>query len=204
MPTSTVTNLGHCRSDSADAYYPSTQPDLVVETHAIDDAPVALIDQPSGEILAADSRAAQRSISDERLTRPITEVAASIAPALADASSSLHSRLASWCGLHGLDEVSEEMRRRILARQAAYHHLLKATLYEYHHRHTGLPELPADVRTGFQTRERSQTIPRSTNASSTTSSTWSAGLPESRLSRSGRYSLTRPSPLRMSAASTKR
>ena len=150
MPTSTVTNLGHCRSDSADGSYPSTQPDLVVETHAIDDAPVASIDQPSGEILAAGSPAAQRSIPDERLTRTITEVAASIAPALADAPPSLHSRLASWCDLHGLNDVSGDMRRRILARQAAYHHLLKATLYEYHHRHTELPELPADVRTGFQ------------------------------------------------------
>jgi len=54
----------------------------------------------------------------------------------------------AWCELQGLDRLDNP--REIVARQAAFNTLLKATLYERYHQQGRLPELPADLQTAFE------------------------------------------------------
>lgn len=65
-----------------------------------------------------------------------------------DLSPNLESRVDDWCELHGLERLDEP--RRIVARQAAFNVLLKATLYEHYHQRDLLPELGPDAREAFE------------------------------------------------------
>jgi adenine-specific DNA methylase len=60
----------------------------------------------------------------------------------------LQRRVDEWCELHGLDRLDTPLR--VVARQAAFNTLLKATLYEHYHQRDILPELDSDVRAAFQ------------------------------------------------------
>lgn len=61
----------------------------------------------------------------------------------------LESEVDAWCELHGLDRL--ENPRDIVARQAAFNILLKATLYEQYHQQGRLPEWPGEPRQAFKT-----------------------------------------------------
>jgi len=79
---------------------------------------------------------------------------------LRTAASRIHSRLTgavdadldasvdTWCERQGLDRLDNP--REIVARQAAFNILLKATLYERYHQQGRLPPLSADLQTAFQ------------------------------------------------------
>jgi len=79
---------------------------------------------------------------------------------LKTAASRIHSRLTetvdpsldrevdAWCELQGLDRLDNP--HKIVARQASFNTVLKATLYERYHQQGRLPELPADPQTAFK------------------------------------------------------
>lgn len=58
--------------------------------------------------------------------------------------------LQTWCEQHGIDTSPRKDRMTILAKHCILNLLLKATLYEYHHRHSDLPPLSSDIRVDFQ------------------------------------------------------
>ncbi|NHN58504.1 MULTISPECIES: N-6 DNA methylase [Halorussus] len=86
-----------------------------------------------------------RSVDTDRLAEIITTVADRLAPAFAEIPDSLHGRVDTWCLSHGLNDATTSARRRLVARQAVLTRLLKATVYEWHHRRGELPEFPADT-----------------------------------------------------------
>jgi len=65
-----------------------------------------------------------------------------------DLNQDLQSRVDDWCDLHGLDRLETPLR--VVARQAAFNTLLKATLYEHYYERDLLPELDPDARAAFQ------------------------------------------------------
>jgi tRNA1(Val) A37 N6-methylase TrmN6 len=60
----------------------------------------------------------------------------------------IQNRVDDWCELHGLARLDEP--NQIVARQAAFNVLLKATLYEHYHGRGHLPELGSDARQAFK------------------------------------------------------
>jgi len=58
--------------------------------------------------------------------------------------SAIENRVDDWCELHGLVRLDEP--HQIVARQAAFNVLLKATLYEHYHQRGHLPEFGSDTR----------------------------------------------------------
>jgi tRNA1(Val) A37 N6-methylase TrmN6 len=65
-----------------------------------------------------------------------------------DLNQDLQSRVDDWCDLHGLNRLETPLR--VVARQAAFNTLLKATLYEHYHKRDILPKLDSDARAAFQ------------------------------------------------------
>ena len=86
-----------------------------------------------------------RSVDTNRLAEIITTVADRLAPVLAEIPDSLHERVDTWCLSHGYNDATTSARRRLVARQAVLNRLLKATVYEWHHRRGELPEFPANM-----------------------------------------------------------
>lgn len=66
-------------------------------------------------------------------------------------SDDLRADVDQWCERHGLDRLDDP--RQIVARQAAFNLLLKATLYEQYHQRGVVPELAGDVRTALRDAE---------------------------------------------------
>ncbi|MFN1127044.1 Eco57I restriction-modification methylase domain-containing protein [Halobacterium salinarum] len=91
-----------------------------------------------------------RSVADEALIEPVESLAATIEPELANAPPEIQSQLETWADLHGLSTTLDEATREVIAMQAAVSLLLKATLYEWHHRRSELPALSGDTRAAFQ------------------------------------------------------
>ncbi len=79
----------------------------------------------------------------------LKRTAADVEPVIANAPLSVQKRVESWCALHGYDSSDEETPT-ILAHQVVFVLLLRATLYEWHHRHGNLPEFADDVHENFQ------------------------------------------------------
>jgi len=59
---------------------------------------------------------------------------------------SLQDQVTEWCTLHGFDASAGRYTQTLIARQAVLNLLLKATLYELHHRRGDLPPLPPYAR----------------------------------------------------------
>lgn len=74
-----------------------------------------------------------------------------------DLNQDLQNRVDEWCELHGLDRLDTPLR--IVARQAAFNTLLKATLYEHYHQREVLPGLNTNVRTALQTAQETTNDP---------------------------------------------
>ncbi|WP_128478773.1 HsdM family class I SAM-dependent methyltransferase [Halorussus pelagicus] len=69
----------------------------------------------------------------------------------------IHSEVDEWCELQGLDRLDEPLV--VVARQAAFNVLLKATIYEQYHQCDRLPELDSNLREAFQTAEETTDDP---------------------------------------------
>lgn len=65
--------------------------------------------------------------------------------------SRVRNRVEEWCELHGLQRLDDPLQ--IVARQAAFNVLLKATLYEHYHQRGLLPELDSDSRQALKNAE---------------------------------------------------
>ncbi len=65
--------------------------------------------------------------------------------------SGIENRVDDWCELHGFVRLDEPLL--IVARQAAFNVLLKATLHEHYHRRGHLPELGSDARQALKDAE---------------------------------------------------
>jgi tRNA1(Val) A37 N6-methylase TrmN6 len=65
-----------------------------------------------------------------------------------DLGEDLQDRVDEWCELHGLERLDKPLL--IVARQAAFNTLLKATLYERYHQRDILPELDSELSNAFQ------------------------------------------------------
>ena len=65
--------------------------------------------------------------------------------------SGIENHVDDWCELHGLVRLDEP--HKIVARQAAFNVLLKATLYEHYHRRGHLPELGSNARQALKNAE---------------------------------------------------
>lgn len=63
-------------------------------------------------------------------------------------SNELENAVAEWCDEQGLQRLDDPYQ--IVARQAAFNELLKATLYEDYHQHGRVPALGSDVRETFR------------------------------------------------------
>lgn len=61
----------------------------------------------------------------------------------ADRPCDLTNRIEAWCERHGLDRLDSPLP--VVARQAAFNILLKATLYEHYHQRDVLPPLPSEL-----------------------------------------------------------
>jgi len=135
------TNLRRCRTEtSVNPELAVTEPDIANVSPITPAAPDPLwINKDHG------IPEFSRSVDTDRLAEIITTVADRLAPALAEIPDSLHERVDTWCLSHGYNDATTSTRRRLVARQAVLNRLLKATVYEWHHRRGELPEFPADT-----------------------------------------------------------
>lgn len=74
-----------------------------------------------------------------------------------DLNQDLQSRVDDWCELQGLDRLDTPLR--VVARQAAFNILLKATLYEHYQEREILPKLNSDARIAFQNAQKPTSDP---------------------------------------------
>lgn len=74
----------------------------------------------------------------DQIYQPLTE----------DLPPELEKQIDEWCELQGLERLNDP--RQIVAQQAAFNILLKATLYEHYHRRDLLPSLGSKAKIAFQ------------------------------------------------------
>lgn len=90
-----------------------------------------------------------RSAYSETPIERLETTAAHIEPGIADPSPEIQAPVESWCDLHGY-APGDDATPSIIAHQAVFGHLLKATLYEWYHRRGDLPEFDGDAYEQFQ------------------------------------------------------
>jgi hypothetical protein len=82
------------------------------------------------------------------LVERLETTAADLESRIADPSPKIQAAVGSWCGLHGY-VPSDDATPSIIAHQAVFGLLLKATLYELHHRRGDLPEFEGNAHDQF-------------------------------------------------------
>jgi|GEM_PF-308510 len=102
---------------------------------------------PSSESVSIGLR--DRSVYSDVLVNRLEKTAADIESGIADASPAVKESVASWCDLHGF-VPSDDETSSIIAHQAVFGLLLKATLYEWCHRRGELPKFDGDAHEQFQ------------------------------------------------------
>jgi len=90
-----------------------------------------------------------QSAYSDALVERLETTAARIEPRIADPSPEIQAPVESWCDLHGY-APGDDATTPIIAHQAVFELLLKATLYEWYYRHSDLPELTGDMHEKFQ------------------------------------------------------
>lgn len=140
------------RPTNRGARYPAVEntPDVTTRDAAVAppiQMPQPTVDERQRSALAADLR--EHAVDTNRLSQLIASAATDIKPVLLERDRSLDARLNAWCSLHGYDRHDSDTHR-ILAAQAAFAILLKATLYEWYYQRGVVPELSDNIRAAFQ------------------------------------------------------
>lgn len=102
---------------------------------------------PRGERVSTGLR--NESAYSDDLIEQLEATAADLESGIADPSPKIQAAVESWCGLHGY-VPSDDATPSIIANQAAFGLLLKATLHEWYHRRGGLPEFEGNAQEQFK------------------------------------------------------
>lgn len=143
------TNLALPNSGSQPGTYRTTRRADVDTSCTADDCPITTRVPPRAtpETPTSLPRLDESVVNDDLLDR--LSAAADHLAATVD-SSSLETALQTWSESHGLDTLSHDERRTVLARHSAISILLKTTLYEWYKRRGDLPALPTDIRAALR------------------------------------------------------
>lgn len=143
VTTLTYVSLGQSNGN----WYETAPPEPVVSSHTITSLGSASETEEYRVRDAAGDALRSTSVSEAPIIEPLTVAADSISERFqASLTEENKNRIEAWCEMHGIDCFAAGKRFQIIARQAVFTLLLKATLYEQRHRRGEFPSLSTGTR----------------------------------------------------------